>query len=280
MTKFIWKPITRQMQMGRRRNKSDIKFIVVHWTSNTSSGAGAMAHYNYLQYNSVRPGSAHYYVDDNLIVQCIGDTTVAWAVEGRGYINGRNGCWNSNSISIEMCVNNGYSDKMLFNTIELVKALLKRYPHAIVCRHWDCNRKDCPGGWGGSNNSKWNGFLEEIKKNRKMIIDLDKTSECIIVDKNNLPTKPQNSNNNAAIKNGRSKVPGEGKYSVLVNCRGDVLKVRENPDASTREVSSYRHGSKIYVNSVWKGNGETWYEIPYKRGKVGYVSARYCEGIK
>lgn len=50
-------------------------------------------------------------------------------------------------------------------------------------------------------------------------------------------------------------------------------------DVSAIEVSSYKHGSKIYVNSVWKGNGETWYEIPYKEGKVGYVSAKFCKGI-
>ena len=265
MTKFIYRPISNGKQMGGRRNKSDIKFIVIHYTGNTSRGANADAHYRYLQTAS-RCGSAHYYVDDNNIIQCIGDTTTAWAVEGRGYRNGQNGCWNSNSISIEMCVNNGYSDKMVFNTVELVKNLLAVYPNARVCRHWDCNRKDCPSGWTGSNNARWNWFLEEIKKPRRILIDLSKTSDCKEVGKVQASKpKPQKK---------------EGQYFVLTSTPGDVLNVREKPSVSSRIVSSYRHGSKIYVHEVVHTADSTWYKIEYHKGKFGYVAARFCKGIK
>lgn len=267
MTKFIYKPVTNSTNYGGRRSKGNIKFIVIHWTANTSKGAGANNHYLYVQ-NHNYVGSAHYYVDDNEIIQIIGDTTTAWSVEGRGYKNGQNGCWNSNSISIEMCVNNGYSDKMLFNTIELVKELLRQYPHARVCRHWDCNKKDCPSGWTGGNNARWNWFLGEIKKNRKMILDLSKTSEGKLVE--NAKNNAHNNNNNKV----------EGQYFVMTNTPGDTLNVREQATHKSRIVSAYNHNSKIYVHEVVKNSTGTWYKIEYHKGKFGYVSARYCKGIK
>lgn len=176
MVAFKYRQITNKKQMGRRRNKSDIKFIVIHWTSNKSETATAMNHQRYLQ-NATRPGSAHYFVDDDEIVQAIGDSIEAWAVgDNQGHGTALNGCTNYNSISVEMCVNNGYSSKMIFNTIELVKELLRIYPNAKVCRHWDVSRKECPYGYHGQNNSKWNNFLEEIKKPRRLILDLSKDS--------------------------------------------------------------------------------------------------------
>lgn len=50
-----------------------------------------------------------------------------------------------------------------------------------VCRHYDVSRKSCPAMMAGSNNSKWNRFLEEIKKPRKLILDLSKDSEGRLV---------------------------------------------------------------------------------------------------
>jgi N-acetylmuramoyl-L-alanine amidase CwlA len=182
MVAFKYRQITNSKQMGRRRSKSDIKFIVVHWTSNKAKTATAMNHREYLQH-ATRYGSAHYFVDENEIVQAIGDSIEAWAVgDNQDYGTALNGCTNYNSISVEMCVNNGYSSKMLFNTIELVKELLRLYPNARVCRHWDVSRKECPYGYHGQNNSKWNKFLEEIKKPRKIILDLSKDSVAKVVD--------------------------------------------------------------------------------------------------
>lgn len=176
MVAFKYKQISNSRQIGGTRQKSSIKFIVIHYTGNNSKGANAMAHYRYLQ-GATRYGSAHYFVDDHEIIQVIGDSQVAWAVgDNQGHGTALNGCTNYNSISVEMCVNNGYSSKMLFNTIELVKELLRLYPNARVCRHWDVSRKECPYGYHGSNNPKWNSFLEEIKKPRRLILDLSKDS--------------------------------------------------------------------------------------------------------
>lgn len=268
MTKFIWKPITNRNNFGGSRPKSAIRFIAIHWTDNKSKGATAMNHYRYFQ-NSSPGASAHYFVDDNEIVQIVGDTTIAYAVGGnQGYGVALNGCTNYNSISIEMCVNNGYSEKMLFNTIELVKELLRQYPNAIVCRHWDATRKDCPSGFAGKNNARWNNFLNDIKQNRRMIIDISKSSECKMV-----------GNSQATTGQSKPAKPFKGYY-VLTDTPGDVLNVREKPSTSSRIVSSYRHGSKIYVHEVIHTTDSTWYKIEYHKGKFGYVAARYCLGIK
>lgn len=268
MTKFIWKPITNRNNFGGSRPKSAIKYIAIHWTANESKGATAMNHYRYFQ-NSSPGASAHYFVDDNEIVQIVGDTTIAYAVGGnQGYGVALNGCTNYNSISIEMCVNNGYSEKMLFNTVELVKELLRQYPNAIVCRHWDATRKDCPSGFTGKSNARWNKFLNDIKQNRRMIIDISKSSECKMVGNSQAPTSQP-----------KPTKPFKGYY-VLTDTPGDVLNVREKPSASSRIVSSYRHGSKIYVHEVIHTPGSTWYKIEYKKGIFGYVNAKYCKGIR
>lgn len=181
MTNFYYKPITNKNNFGGRRDKSNIKFIALHWTSNTSDTATAMNHYKYFQNNNVG-ASAHYFVDDNDIVQIVGDSTIAYAVGGnQGYGVGLGGITNYNSISIEMCVNHGYSDKMLFNTIELVKELLMQYPNAKVVRHWDATRKNCPQGFTGTNNGRWNKFLSDVKQPRRLILDLSKDSVAVEV---------------------------------------------------------------------------------------------------
>lgn len=177
MVAFKYKQISNRKQIGGSRPKSNIKFIVIHYTGNTGERANAMAHYRYLQ-NATRYGSAHYFVDDHEIIQVIGDSQVAWAVgDNQGHGTALNGCTNQNSISIEMCVNSdGDFSKTLFNTIELTKELLRLYPRARVCRHYDVSRKSCPGMMAGSNNAKWNNFLDEIKKPRRLILDLSKDS--------------------------------------------------------------------------------------------------------
>ena len=177
MVAFKYKQISNSRQIGGTRAKSNIKFIVIHYTGNPGKGANANAHYRYLQ-SATRYGSAHYFVDDHEIIQVIGDSQVAWAVgDNQGHGTALNGCTNQNSISIEMCVNSdGDFNKTLYHTIELTKELLRLYPQARVCRHYDVSRKSCPSMMAGANNPKWNNFLEEIKKPRRLILDLSKDS--------------------------------------------------------------------------------------------------------
>ena len=179
--KYIYLQTTNKRQFSElKRTLDDIKFIVIHDTGNSSKGADAMAHYRYLQ-SAQRLGSAHYYVDDTSIVQTIGDSRIAWSVgDNQGYGIFLNGCNNSNSISIEMCVNlDANLDYTYKNVLELTKNLMKKFniPANRVCRHYDVSRKMCPRNFAQNNWQKWWIFKEQIKKPIEWPIDLSKNSE-------------------------------------------------------------------------------------------------------
>ena len=179
---FIFKPISNQRQIGKRRRLSDIKYLVIHDTGNTSPGADAMAHYRYLQ-TATRYGSAHYYVDDKEVVQTIGDSLVAWSIGDKwGYGNNPNrvkDALNSNSLSIELCINSDIDKSKAYkNLVELTKNLMKKFnisPERVI-RHFDATGKNCPGSWSVNNWQQWWQFKEDIKKDIEWIIDLSKDS--------------------------------------------------------------------------------------------------------
>ena len=178
--KFLFKPISNQRQIGKKRPLSAIKFIVIHYTGNYSKGADAMAHFRYLQ-GATRYGSAHYFVDDEQIIQVIGDSRVAWSVgDNQGHGRYLNGCTNYNSVSIEMCVNKDADlDKTYKNVLELTKNLMKRFnvPESRVCRHYDVSRKDCPHNFRANNWALWWQFKTQIKEPIEWPMNLDKNSE-------------------------------------------------------------------------------------------------------
>ena len=169
---FTFKPVKNNTYS---RNGEVIKYIVVHDTGNSNRGAGAMAHFNYVNTNS-RGASAHYFVDDKGIVQFVGDSRSAGAV-GDG--KGRFGITNRNSISVEMCINSdGDYNKTYFNTVELVKNLMVKFnvPIDRVVRHYDASRKSCPNHMKVDNWAKWWKFKEDVKKPMVVKIDLSKDS--------------------------------------------------------------------------------------------------------
>ena len=141
------------------------KYIVIHYTGNKTDTAIANSNY----FKSVNRGaSAHYFVDKTSVYQVVSDDDTAWAV-GKNY--GSNNlfgkCTNKNSISIEMCSNDGkIHDDTYKNTVELTKKLMKKYniPVSNVVRHYDVASKLCPGwkGWTGSDTSIWNKFKKDI----------------------------------------------------------------------------------------------------------------------
>lgn len=181
--KFLFKPITNKKQIGKRRSHSDIKYLVIHDTGNTSRTANAMAHFRYLQ-NATRYGSAHYYLDDKEIIQTIGDSFVAWSIGDKwGYGNNPNrikDAYNSNSLSIELCINSDIDEAKAYkNLVELTKNLMAKFkiPPERVIRHFDATGKSCPNSWRKNNWSKWWQFKEDIKKPIEWKIDLSKDSE-------------------------------------------------------------------------------------------------------
>ena len=123
-----------------------ISYIVVHYIGN--NGDTARGNANYFAKNAVRT-SAHFFVDENEIVQSVllGDT--AWHCGAKSYRHPK--CRNGNSIGIELCskVKNGefyIPPKTIGRAIVLVKRLMGIYgiDSEHVLRHYDVTGKLCP----------------------------------------------------------------------------------------------------------------------------------------
>lgn len=141
------------------------KNLVVHYTGNSTDTAYANTNY----FKSInRNASAHYFVDDNNIYQCVEDKDVSWHC-GDALKKGSGGsfygkCTNYNSIGIEMCcTNSDVSEKTVSNTIELVKYLMNKYgiPASNVIRHYDVTNKICPAPMV-NNPNRWSDFKTRL----------------------------------------------------------------------------------------------------------------------
>ena len=123
-------------------NKTNL-WIVIHYVGAVSS---AKANANYFYKNKVK-ASAHYFVDEKEIWQCVENKDGAWHVGASKYYNGAR---NTNSIGIEMCCKKDsdgnwfIEDKTIENTIELTKELMHRYsiPNSRVTIHNEVTRKN------------------------------------------------------------------------------------------------------------------------------------------
>ena len=154
-------PITKKLIQYNFSSNNNIKYIVIHDTANTDSGANAEAHYRYFN-GGDRQASAHYFVDDKEIVQLVEDFNASWHCGDGG---GAYGITNHNSIGVEICVNcNGDYGKAVNNTVDLVKLLMNKYniPIDRVVRHYDASRKICPQSMSDNNWAKWWEFKNKL----------------------------------------------------------------------------------------------------------------------
>lgn len=150
---------------------SEIKYIVIHYTAN--NGDTANGNCNYFS-SANRYASAHYFVDENKIVQSVLDENTAWSVGANIYKHSY--CRNSNSISIEMCsrkdsYGNYYiKPETVNNTIKLTKYLMEKYniPVKNVLRHYDVTGKMCPKPFV-VDESLWTNFKNNLVGNREGI---------------------------------------------------------------------------------------------------------------
>jgi N-acetylmuramoyl-L-alanine amidase CwlA len=165
---------------GSKRKKSDIKWIVVHFTANDGDHDENNAKYfkRDLKAEGKAVASAHYFVDDDSITQSVPDDFVAYHVGGAKYAScAQTGggkyygkCTNANSIGIEMCdtVRDGVVQatlKTMANTADLIKSLMDKYDIGIdhVIRHFDVTGKLCPSYL--VDEKAWKDFKECLKGN-------------------------------------------------------------------------------------------------------------------
>ena len=119
--------------------------VTIHETGNSSSGAGALNHALYLQNTGQHDAvSWHYAVDDSLITRSIPESEIAWHAGDGRYGNG-----NSDTISIEICVNpDSNYEQAKINAAELAADILVRHgfdnADAALFLHRDWSGKNCP----------------------------------------------------------------------------------------------------------------------------------------
>jgi len=154
-------PVGRRNRPGR---VNPMLFVTVHETGNTSRGAGARNHANYLKGNDAanRPVSWHYTTDDKETYQHLPETEDAFHA-GDGAGNG-----NRQSIGIEMCVNSdGDFLKTIDRTAVLVADICRRrnIPIENVVQHNRWSGKNCPKNIRAGRPHDWNAFISKVKAN-------------------------------------------------------------------------------------------------------------------
>jgi len=129
------------------------EYITIHDTANTSKGAGAKAHSNYLK-NTSNIVSWHFTVDDKTIFQHLPVTEKAFHA---GNLLG-----NTKSIGIEIC-ENADGNRLLaeINASYLTARLMFLYDIEKVVQHNHWNGKDCPRVLRKT--GRWKEFLENVQ---------------------------------------------------------------------------------------------------------------------
>lgn len=155
------------------------RYITIHSTQNTDSGAGARTHANLQrrgvlkgQNNSLGYVSWHYTVDDHSIYQSLPDNEQGQHAdyEGKG---------NRYSIGIEMCENHDNNLRATIDrTARLTASLMRKHRiplrHVVPHQHWrmirysdgrDLGRKSCPHFLmtNGQPGPKWDAFLDKVR---------------------------------------------------------------------------------------------------------------------
>lgn len=151
------------------RKKSDIKFIVVHYTANNGDTARDNLDY-YARTALEDPASAHFFVDEKEIC-----CSVPWSFTAyhcgtkKKYIHPT--CRNFNSIGIELCSRKDtkgkyyFKDETIHNAARFVALQMKNYniPIGNVIRHYDVTGKSCPRPFV-ENPQAWQNFKNLVLK--------------------------------------------------------------------------------------------------------------------
>lgn len=157
-----------------------VEWIVIHYTANTYQPD--LAKNECAAFADIYVGaSAHFFVDDNEVWQSVEMSDTAWHCGDNP--PSRNGATNRNSIGIEMCVvyqNGKYSisDKTAARTLDLVLSLLKMFPGAKVCRHYDVTGKICPAPWV-EDPGAWDVFRRNVERMRDYDAEMQQIKESI-----------------------------------------------------------------------------------------------------
>ena len=251
---------------GETRSTSSIKYIVIHYTGN--DGDTAENNGKYFQ-TANRKASAHYFVDDNVVVHSVPDNRIAWSVGGSKYGNGGGRLYgvakNANTLNIELCDTNKNgivkaTETTINNALVLTKELMKKYniPVNNVIRHYDVTGKSCPAYW--VNDSTWKSEFH------------DKLTQTTTVQKDGLADQKASDGNWYYYKNGKIATD---VTTVAKNVNGWYYVKNGKVDFSANTVAQnengwwYIKGGKVdfsYTGVAKNENG--WWRI--EDGKVNF----------
>jgi len=145
--------------------------LVFHWVGNAGTSANANSRYfetlakqDEFDNEADVYASAHYVIDDNIIIQMMPDREVAYHAGSTW--------WNRNSIGIEICHpdwRGRFTEKTLSNVISLSVQLCLMYeidplaPKNFM-RHYDITGKVCPKWWV-DHPDEWHHFQKMVARN-------------------------------------------------------------------------------------------------------------------
>ena len=140
-----------------------VKYLVIHYTSN--QGDTAKNNADYFAREKVG-ASAHYFCDESEIWQSVKDTDTAWHCGAKTYKHPE--CRNSNSIGIEICMNDkkgAVRQGSIDTAAELARYLMKRYSILLanVVMHNQVTGKNCPAPMV-SDPALWDAFKKSLIK--------------------------------------------------------------------------------------------------------------------
>lgn len=226
-----------------KRNES-IKFIVIH---DCGSASSAQNNHDYFAGGN-RGASADFFVDSNNIIQIIDYIkNYSWAI-GDGH--GKYGKTNSNTLSIEMCLEKNLqpTSQTVQNTLDLTKFLMKELNIPIDCvtNHHLCSDKICPRSFSANNWAKWNDFKKQLAS----------------------PTVT----NNVIV----TSSPSEVKFHKTCVVSADKLNCRKSP-INGEVITQFSKGDKLTF--VDYNEDKTWGKL-ITSNWTGWISLNYVDNIE
>ena len=160
---IIQKKLCNRANYGGKRTIAPL-YIVVHFTSNKGDTAKNNADYFARE---VVKASAHFFADEKEIWNSVPEDHVAWHCGGSRYYHPE--CRNSNSIGVEVCMNDKQGrvrEKSIEHAAELIRKLMKKYsiPADRVIRHYDVTHKNCPAPMV-EDPARWKEFKKKLEVN-------------------------------------------------------------------------------------------------------------------
>lgn len=162
---IYYKRLAKSISYGKKREIKDVDFIVVHFTANANDTA--KNNVDYFATGNKRSAGAHYFVGRDGVAESVPANLVAWSVgDKQAKLNGggskMNVCFNSNSVSVELCDFRTWNDEVANIAAVFITALRRDLliNKSNIIRHYDVTGKLCPAPL--VNEAMWSKFLNLI----------------------------------------------------------------------------------------------------------------------